>query len=117
MAGVMALIAQKTGGRQGNPNPAFYALAAAEYGSGGDPACVSTQGNGVSSSCVFYDVQQGDMDVNCTGANSCYLPSGKYGVLSTTDSTYLPAYGTGTGWDFATGIGTVNVANLLNAWP
>ena len=117
MAGVMALIAQKTGEKQGNPNPEFYALAASEYGSGGNANCVSTKGNGVSSSCVFYDVQQGDMDVNCTGTNSCYLPSGKYGVLSTTDSEYLPAYGTGTGWDFATGIGTVNVANLLNAWP
>jgi subtilase family serine protease len=117
MAGVMALIAQKTGERQGNPNPTFYSLAATEYGSGGNANCVSTKGNGVASSCVFYDVQQGDMDINCTGTNSCYLPSGKYGVLSTTDSTYLPAYGTGTGWDFATGIGTVNVTNLVNAWP
>jgi subtilase family serine protease len=117
MAGVMALIAQKTGEKQGNPNPDLYALAASEYGSGGNSGCVSTLGNGVSSSCVFYDVQQGDMDINCTGTHSCYLPSGRYGVLSTTDSQYLPAYKTGTGWDFATGIGTVNVANLVNAWP
>jgi hypothetical protein len=65
---------------------------------------------------VFYDVTAGDMDVNCTGTNSCYKPSGKYGVLSTSDSSYDKAYGTGTGWDFATGIGTVNVANLLSNW-
>jgi len=45
------------------------------------------------------------------------LPSGTNGVLSTSDSSYLPAYGTATGWDFATGIGTVNAANLANNWP
>jgi subtilase family serine protease len=117
MAGVMALIAQKTGSKQGNPNPTLYSLAETEYGSGGNSGCVSTLGNGVSSSCVFYDVAQGDMDINCTGSHSCYLPSGHYGVLSTSTSAYRPAYGTTTGWDFATGIGTVNVANLITAWP
>jgi subtilase family serine protease len=117
MAGIMALIAQKTGEKQGNPNPTLYSLATTEYGSSGNSGCVSTLGNGVSSSCVFYDVQQGDMDVNCTGTNDCYLPSGHYGVLSTSDSSYLKAYGTTTGWDFATGIGSVNVANLVGAWP
>jgi hypothetical protein len=96
---------------------ATSALATTEYGSSGNSGCVSTRGNWVSSSCVFYDVQQGDMDINCTGSHSCYLPSGRYGVLSTSTSTYRPAYGTATGWDFATGIGTVNVANLVNAWP
>ena len=27
------------------------------------------------------------------------------------------AYTTNRGWDFATGIGSVNAANLVNAWP
>jgi hypothetical protein len=116
LAGIQALVNQKTGSRQGNPNPTYYSLAAGEYG-GGDTSCNSTLGNGVSSTCIFYDVKQGDMDVNCTGTNNCYKPSGTYGVLSTSNSAYDPAYGTTTGWDFATGIGTLNVANLVNAWP
>ncbi len=116
-AGFQALINQKAGARQGNPNPEYYTLAATEYGASGSTTCNSTLGNGVGSSCVFYDVTKGDMDVDCTGTNSCYLPSGTYGVLSTSDSSYLKAYGTTTGWDFATGIGTVNVTNLANAWP
>ena len=56
------------------------------------------------------------MDVNCTGTHNCYLPSGRNGVLSTSTTSYKPAYGTTTGWDFATGIGTVNAANLVNNW-
>ena len=44
---------------------------------------------------------------------NCYRPSGTNGVLSTSDSSYLKAYGTTTGWDFATEIGTVNATNLV----
>jgi subtilase family serine protease len=116
-AGFQALINQKAGDRQGNPNPTYYSLAKTEYGASGSTTCNSTLGNGVGASCVFYDVTQGDMDVDCTGTHNCYLPSGTYGVLSTSDSSYAKAYGTTTGWDFATGIGTVNVTNLANAWP
>ena len=116
MAGIQALINQKAGGPQGNPNPVYYALAAAQYGATGDTTCNSTLGNTTSSTCVFYDVTQGDMDVNCTGTHSCYLPSGTFGVLSTSNSSYLPAFGTTTGWDFATGIGTINAYNLANAY-
>jgi subtilase family serine protease len=117
MAGIQALVNQKTGSSQGNPNPVYYSLAAAEYGADGSTSCNSTLGNTVASSCVFYDVTLGDMDVDCTGTHNCYLPSGTYGVLSTSDSLYQLAYGTTTGWDFATGIGTVNATNLVNNWP
>ncbi|HXN65365.1 MAG TPA: protease pro-enzyme activation domain-containing protein [Candidatus Acidoferrales bacterium] len=117
MAGIQALINQKTGSAQGNPNPVYYSLSAAEYGGGGDGSCNSTLGNAAVSTCVFYDVTQGDIDVNCTGTQDCYAPSGANGVLSTSDGAYKPAYGTTTGWDFATGIGSVNAANLANAWP
>jgi hypothetical protein len=58
-------------------------------------------------------VTQGDIDVNCTGKNNCYLPSGTNGVLSTSKSSALPAYGSTTGWDFATGLGSVNAYNLV----
>jgi hypothetical protein len=115
MAGIQALVNQKTGARQGNPNPVYYQLAATEYGSSGSTACDSSNGNTVSAACVFYDVTLGDMDVDCIGSNNCFMPS--VGVLSTSDNSYSPAYGTTIGWDFATGIGTINAANLVNNWP
>ncbi|MGA2387946.1 MAG: protease pro-enzyme activation domain-containing protein [Candidatus Sulfotelmatobacter sp.] len=116
LAGIQALVNQKNGSRQGNPNVAFYKLAAAEYGKTGSTSCNSTFGNGVASTCVFYDVTQGDMDANCKGTHNCYIPSGENGVISTSNTAYKPAYGTTTGWDFATGLGTVNATNLVNAW-
>jgi len=116
MAGVQALINQKAGGPQGNPAPVYYQLAAGEYGSVGNSSCNSDHGNAVASSCIFYDVTSGDMDVDCVGPN-CFLADGSVGVLSTSNSSFLPAYGTGVGWDFATGIGTINAANLVNNWP
>ena len=76
MAGIQALVNQKTGARQGNPNPVYYQLAATEYGSSGSSSCNSTNGSAVASACTFYDVTQGDIDVNCTGSNNCYNPSG-----------------------------------------
>jgi hypothetical protein len=115
MAAIQALINQATGTRAGNPNPSYYSLAASEFGASGNSSCNSTLGNGVASTCVFYDVTQGDMDVPCLGSFNCYLPSGTYGVLSTSNAAYQPAYGTKTGWDFATGIGTVNAYNLVAA--
>ena len=116
LAAIQALVNQKQGAKQGLPNPVYYSLAATEYGNGGLTNCNSTSGNAVSSSCIFYDVTLGDMDVNCTGTTNCYRPSGTNGVLSTSSSSYSKAYGTGTGWDFATGIGSLNAANLVNNW-
>ncbi len=115
-AGIQALINQKKGAKQGLPNSRYYTLASSEYGTGGSSSCNSSNGNGVGSTCIFYDVTLGDMDVNCSGTHNCYKPSGTYGVLSTSNSSYSKAYGTGTGWDFATGIGTVNVYNLVNSY-
>ncbi len=116
LAGIQALVNQSTGAKQGNPNPMYYAIAAAEYGAGGSSLCNSSNGNAVSPSCAFYDVTLGDMDVNCTGTIDCYLPSGSYGVLSTSSRTYAKAYGAGIGWDFATGMGSVNAAVLVTGW-
>jgi hypothetical protein len=121
-AGIQALINQYTGSTQGNPNPVLYKLATAEYGANGSSACNSSNGNTVSGSCIFYDVTAGDMVAPCTNypntSNyfSCYRPSGTYGVMSTNPSAYAPAFASGTGWDFATGIGTVNVYNLVTNW-
>jgi subtilase family serine protease len=116
MAGIQALVDQNHGA-QGHPDRTYYTLAEQEYGASGNANCGSSKGNGVSSSCVFYDVTAGDNDVNCRGSHDCYDPSGTNGVLSTSDNSYGIAYAARKGWDFATGIGTVNAANLVNNWP
>jgi subtilase family serine protease len=141
-AGIQALINQKTGQKWGNTNAQYYALAAAEYGATGNPSCSSDLGAGESSSCVFNDITSGDFNVNCdftvrgsritfvNTAPNCYLGGGPigtvgvgsysgnnaapgYGIIPT---SYVPMYKATTGWDFTTGIGTPNVANLVNAF-
>ena len=91
LAAIQALVNQQNSGRQGNPNPTYYALAAASYGASGNAACVSTKSGSPASSCIFYDVVQGNNDVPCTGTANCYSPSGTYGVLSTSDATQATA--------------------------
>jgi hypothetical protein len=112
MAGIQALVNQNQGGRQGNPNAVYYALAA-------------------STPSVFHSVTQGDIDVNCTGAQNCYgflghLDYGRGGrifattyggVLSVQDSSFMPAYSAGAIWSFANGIGSVDANNLVMNWP
>jgi subtilase family serine protease len=121
MAGIQALVDQKYG-RQGNPNPVYYKIAAAASAAPGKAAAVSavetascqaSLGNAIGSSCVFNDITQGDTDVACMGPYGCYQPSGNYGVLSTSRTADAPAYAATAGWDFATGIGSVNAYNLL----
>lgn len=104
MAGVMALINQKAGGLQGNPNTVLYGLAAKETYSGCSSESVGLTG----SSCVFYDIDTGTNAVPCqTGSPDC-SGTDVYGVLS--------GYSATAGYDLATGLGSVNVANLVNAF-
>ena len=116
LAAMQALVNQQNGGAQGNPNPVYYALAQSEYGTGGNAGCNASATGGPASSCIFYDVTQGDDDVPCTGSNNCYLPSGTIGVLSTSNGAYAPAFAASAGWDFTSGIGTVNANNLVRGW-
>jgi subtilase family serine protease len=116
MAGMQALVNQVWGGRQGNPDPIYYSLAGQEYGTQGDNTCESWATGGPAASCIFYDVTAGDIDVDCAGPYNCYDPEPNGvtpGVLSLSDKSYQPAFTAGVGWDFATGIGTVNAANLV----
>jgi len=116
VAGVQALVNQSQGSPQGNPNYVYYALAKLEFGGTGKNSCIATLGKDSESSCIFHDVAQGDMDVNCLGKFNCYKPSGTNGVLSTTSKAYSKSYGSRESWDFATGIGTLNVGNLIKNW-
>lgn len=114
LAGIQALVNQRTGARQGNPDYVYYELAASQAASG--LSCNSSAGNGVASGCVFYNVTSGDIDVNCRGSNDCYLPSGSNGVLTASNAGDSIAYAAGTGWNFATGLGSVNAYNLASYW-
>jgi subtilase family serine protease len=123
-ASIQALINQKAGGRQGNPAPIYYDLYKADFGTSSNPEttaladCNATRGNAIGSTCIFHDLTVGNNDVPCYGTNNCYTPSGfDYGVLSTSDSSLHVAYPAHTGWDFTSGLGSVNVTNLVNRWP
>jgi subtilase family serine protease len=116
LAGIQALVNQKTGKRQGNPNYVYYKLAAKEYGVTGSTSCDANNGSDVSSGCIFYDITLGDMNVPCTGGLNCYGASGEVGVVSTSDLSPRLAYIANTGWDFATGIGSLNAYNLVANW-
>ncbi len=111
MAGVQALVNQKAGGLQGNPNPVYYAMAA-------------------STPSAFHSVTQGDIDVNCAGSLNCYGVLGTVvygrggrqfgttwgGALSVTSTSFTSAYAAGSTWNFATGLGSVDVNNLVTNW-
>jgi len=120
MAGVQALVNQQMNAThgEGNPNVAYYQLAAAEYGSATRRAmCNSTNGNTIAKTCIFHDVTEGDIDTPCVkGSPDCFAPSGADGVLSTSKTSYKPAFPATPGWDSATGLGSVNVSNLVTAW-
>ena len=111
MAGIQALVNQAMGKAQGNPNPVYYSLAANVTG-------------------VFHPTTQGDIDVNCGGIVNCYgyvgtLDYGRggrifgttwAGALSTSNTSFQPAFNAGSAWNFATGLGSVDVNNLVTNW-
>ena len=106
MAGVMALINQRAGAAQGNPNAALYKLAARQ-----DYSSCSAQSAMASSNCYFNDVNTGSNAVPCAAnsPNCTVLHSGDaIGILT--------GHSAGTGYDLATGLGSLNVANVVNAW-
>ncbi|HEX5481199.1 MAG TPA: Ig-like domain repeat protein [Terriglobia bacterium] len=113
-AGIMALLDQKMGQRQGNANYILYTLAAQPGAS-----CASNSSAVHNTSCIFYDVVTGDNSLPCTAESPACgpAPAGGSGVLMMPGSTTVPAWTTGPGYDLATGLGSVNAANLVNKWP
>ncbi len=134
MAAIIALVAQKTGERQGQADYVLYGMAANEYGTSSyKTGCIgsgTTTNTGTTasanfpptSSCVFNDITTGNNDVPCQHSgthalSTCYVTAGKtYGVVSTSSTTLSPLYPSTEGWDYTTGLGSVNVANLVNGW-
>ncbi|PYV22847.1 MAG: hypothetical protein DMG27_17225, partial [Acidobacteria bacterium] len=112
-AGIMAMVNQKTGERQGNANYVLYPLAAQSGAS-----CSSSAAAVGNSSCIFYDAIKGNNSVACQGGtpNCSNTVVGGFGVLVDPKSTSSLAWTTGAGYDLATGLGSVNAANLVNKW-
>jgi subtilase family serine protease len=127
LAGMFALIAQKTGQLLGQPDYELYSLAGTAFGTtsfagtscnGSGASGIGTTASSPASTCVFYDVQTGNNSQACTtGTANCYTDNaGTVGILSLSTTAAQVAYATGQGYDLATGIGSTNMTNLVNAW-
>jgi subtilase family serine protease len=91
-AGIMAIINQYTGARNGNPNLRLYPLAA-------------------QAPSVFHDVTSGTNAVPCAGGSpgcSTAAPSSNVG--------HMNGYSAGAGYDLATGWGSVDAYSLASHW-
>jgi hypothetical protein len=129
MAGVQALVNQNAGGAQGNPNPVYYNLAANSAS-----VCTSSNGDPGSGPCIFHNITQGDISVDCGGGVSCYgavtivtgggrrggfgggYQTSSDGALSTSTSAFSPAFAAASGWNMATGLGSINAYTLVMNW-
>ena len=96
-AAIMAMVDQEMNGRQGQAGYVLYKLAAAEKLS----SCNASNTTGLpASTCIFNDV---------TAGNNAVPGEANYGEPAA-------QYQSGVGYDLATGLGSVNVANLVEKW-
>ncbi len=107
LAGIQALVNQKWAAREGNPNPIYYQIAKAEFGSSGESSCYAINQPpraGLASSCAFNDITQGDINVVCRQNltnHPCYIPSSTNGVLSTEPAATVSVITGGSGYTSA----------------
>lgn len=100
-AAVMALVNQFTDSRQGQANQVIYPLAATQNANLG--ICNGSNTGGLPDpTCIFNDTTVGNIVV--PGQPDCTVASGD------------PCYPATVGYDLATGLGSVNVNNLVNHW-
>ena len=89
-AGILALVKQSTGERQGQANYVLYHLARKAASS-------------------FHDVTTGNNSVPCEqNSTDC--------VANRTGADFLTGYNAGAGFDLATGLGSVDVSALIAGW-
>ncbi len=134
LASIIALLDQSqvtpnSDGRQGLINPMLYQIAGVEYGSAANlTACNASQGPITSKACVFYDVTLGSNAQPCnvaTFSDAGSAPAsvcdndgnGAYtvGLMTAASATGPGSYSAGQGYDLATGLGSVDAANLVTA--
>ncbi|MGB6974413.1 MAG: Ig-like domain repeat protein [Terracidiphilus sp.] len=90
-AAMLALVEQKTGSRLGQADYVLYKLARTQYAT------------------VFHDVMSGDNSVSCAnGTANC--------AVNTESEYFLTGYDAVAGYDDASGLGSVDVTKLANAW-
>jgi len=117
-AGVMALVNQKTGVRQGNANFVLYSLGKAETFANCNSSSFTAPGT-QPSTCVFMDITKSNNAVPCVGGtlNCSKTTSGGNGVLqSNNQPAFTAGPPTAAGYDLATGLGSINVTALLANW-
>ncbi|HTX34179.1 MAG TPA: protease pro-enzyme activation domain-containing protein [Bryobacteraceae bacterium] len=91
-AGILAMVDQYSGGRNGNPNARFYPLAA-------------------KAPSVYHDVTTGNNEVPCTGGSpNCSA------AQSATSPGKMNGYAAGAGYDLASGWGSVDAYELALNW-
>jgi subtilase family serine protease len=131
MAGVMALINQNAGSAQGSPNQELYTLAGNQTYSG----CSAESVTSGSTSCYFNDIDTGTISMPCDygaadggividASGNPSLVAQQPGIKSPNCTPkysgdtvgILAGVDAGTGYDLATGLGSLNVANVANAW-
>ncbi len=142
MAGVMALINQKVGSPQGLPLAELYQLAGQQNYSD----CSSETVSNSNTNCYFHSIDQGTNSMPCDlGAtvggvnyNNGWVSSQTYAGINSPNCTALNsgdtvgtltstsvqssanpngvAYNAVTGYNMATGLGSLNVFNVLNSW-
>jgi subtilase family serine protease len=130
VAAIIALIDQTqisdtlSDGRQGLLNPTLYSLAANEYGSAATAAaCNASQGAVANPACIFYDVTAGSSAQPCKVSNyntkaagssptsTCGTESGDAtGIMEISGAQ---SYAARTGFDIASGLGSINASALI----
>jgi fibronectin type 3 domain-containing protein len=114
-------------GRQGLLNPTLYSLAANEYGSAATAAaCDASQGAIVDPACVFYDVTAGSSAQPCKVSNyqtnaAASSPASTCGSQGSDANGIMEingvqSYAAATGYDIASGLGSINAAALIAAF-
>ncbi len=101
--------------QSGNLAPLLYKLAAAQYANKlALTTCNSSKGKKISSGCTFYNVTAGNNAEPCVeGTVACVGGATGAGILYNKEVTPDEAYPAQQGYSLATGLGTVNVTNLV----
>jgi hypothetical protein len=95
-AGILAMVEQKAGGRLGQAAKELLQL--------------YTMANGAHASAIFHDVTVGNISVPCKSSSLNCGPNGSGGAY------FESGYNTTTGYDLATGLGSVDATQLVNDW-
>jgi subtilase family serine protease len=121
------ITAAQKDGRQGLVNPTLYRAAAAEYNSAALlTACNAGQGAISNTACIFYDITAGSNAQPCSVANYAAKAADSMPASvcrnDTGDATGIMEAGAAqdyvaaSGFDIATGLGSINAAGLIAAF-